>query len=59
MQERVIFGIQEIWDENSLKRKNKAAVILKTGCFDNIDLAVIINSVCKAVQNCKNLKLKF
>ena len=32
-------------------RKNKAAVNLKTGRFDNINSAVIISSVCKAVQN--------
>ena len=37
-----------------LRRKNKAAVNLKTGRFDNINSAVIISSVCKAVQNCKN-----
>ena len=34
---------------NSLRRKNKAAVNLKTGRFDNINSAVIISSVCKAV----------
>ena len=34
------------WEEN------EAAVILKTGRFDSIDLAVIISSVCEAVQNC-------
>ena len=38
----------------ALRRKNKAAVNLKTGRFDNINSAVIISSVCKAVQNCKN-----
>ena len=32
-------------------RKNKATVILKTGCFDNIDSVVIISRVSKAVQN--------
>ena len=35
-----------------LRRKNKAAINLKTGRFDNINLAVIISRVCKAVQNC-------
>ena len=38
----------------TLSRKSKATVSLKTGRFDNIDLAVIMSSVCKAVQNCKN-----
>ena len=37
-----------------LRRKNKAAVNLETGRFDNINSVVIISSVCKAVQNCKN-----
>ena len=32
-----------------LRRKNIAMVILKTGRFDNIDSAVIISSVSKAV----------
>ena len=41
-----------------LGRKNKAAVNLKTGRFDNINSAVIISSVCKAVQNCKNCNLR-
>ena len=40
-----------MWDENILRRKNEATVKLKTGRFDNIDLAVIISSVCKTVQN--------
>ena len=35
-----------------MKRKNEAAVNLKTGRFNNIDTAVIISSVSKAVQNC-------
>ena len=39
--------------KNSLERKNKAAVNFKTERFDNVDSAVIISSVCKAVQNCK------
>ena len=39
--------------KRKLKEKNKAAVNLKTGRFDNIDLAVIISNVCKAVQNCR------
>ena len=42
-----------------LRRKNKAAVNLKTGRFDNINSAVIISSVCKAVQNCKMNLLQF
>ena len=33
---------------------NYTAVNLKTGRFDNINSAVIISNVCKAVQNCKN-----
>ena len=33
-----------------LRRKNKVRVNFKTGRFDNIDLAVIISSVSKAVQ---------
>ena len=41
-----------MWDENSLRSKSKATVNLKTGRFDNIESAVIISSVCKAVQNC-------
>ena len=44
----------QVWDENSVRRKNKALVILKTGRFDSIDSAVIISSVyarqCKAVS---------
>ena len=39
--------------KRNLRRKNKAAVNLKTGRFDNINSAAIISSVCKAVQNCK------
>ena len=35
----------------ALGKKHKAAVHLKPGCFDNIDSAVIISSVSKAVQN--------
>ena len=31
-------------------RKNKATVILETGRFDNIDSAVIISNVSKAVR---------
>ena len=42
-----------IRDENSFKRKNKTTVSLKTGRFNNIDQAVIVSSVGKAVQNCK------
>ena len=34
-----------------LSRKNTATLILKTGRFDDIDSAVIISSVDKAVQN--------
>ena len=41
-------------DATILRWKNKVAVNLKTGRFDNINLAVIISSVCRAVQNCKN-----
>ena len=33
-----------------LRRKNKAAVNLKTGCFNNINSAVIVRSVKKAMQ---------
>ena len=40
--------------KKGVRKKNKAAVNLKTGRFDNINSAVIISSVCKAVQNCKN-----
>ena len=43
----------------NLIRKNKAAVNLKTGRFDNINSAVIISSVCKAVQNCKFCTAQF
>ena len=39
-----------------LRRKNKAAVNHKTGRFD-INSAVIMSSVCKAVQNCKEFML--
>ena len=39
---------------NNLRRKNKASVIHKTGRFDNVDSAVIINTVSKAIQNCKH-----
>ena len=35
-------------------QNQKDFVNLKTGRFDNINSAVIISSVCKAVQNCKN-----
>ena len=35
-------GDQQRWEENSLRRKNKAALILDIGRFDNIDSAVII-----------------
>ena len=38
-------------DENSLRRKSNASVILKAGRFDNVDLAVIISSVSKDMQN--------
>ena len=38
---------------------NNVAVNLKTGRFDNINPAVIISSVCKAVQNCKVQNLQF
>ena len=40
-----------IHNENSLRRKNKATVVFKTRHFDEIDLAVIISSISKAVQN--------
>ena len=33
-----------------LKRKNKTTVYLKTECLDNMDSAVIISSVSKAVH---------
>ena len=49
-----LFGMQLIWDENSLRRKNTPTVSLKTGRFDNIDWAVIISSVSKAVQSWKD-----
>ena len=48
---KAFFYINTIWDENSLRRKNTAAVNLKAGRFDNMVLAVIISSVSKAVQN--------
>ena len=35
---------------NSLSRKNKAAVNLKTGRFDSIDSAIIISCVCKIAR---------
>ena len=35
------FGIQQIWDENSSRRKSEVTVNLKSGCFDKIDSAVI------------------
>ena len=38
--------MQKIWDKNSLRRKNKAAVNLKTERFDDIGLGVTISSVC-------------
>ena len=50
----LICGINNI---RELRRKNKAAVNLKTGRFDNTNSAVIISSVCKAVQNCKKSSL--
>ena len=42
-------------EQFKLKEGNRATENLETGCFDNIDAAVIINSVVKAVlvQNCK------
>ena len=40
-------------NNTAIRRKSKATVNLKTGRFDNIDSAVIISSVSKAVQNCK------
>ena len=49
----MVFETQLIW-KNSLSRKTKAEVILKTGRFDNIDSVVIISSVDKAVQNWVN-----
>ena len=36
------------------KKQIETGVNLKTGRFDNINSAVIISSVCKAVQNCKS-----
>ena len=29
--------LQQIWDENSVRRKSKTTMNLKTGRFDNID----------------------
>ena len=49
------FGIQQIRDENSIRWKNKATVNLKTERFNNIDSAVIISNVSKAVHNCERL----
>ena len=46
-------------ERNSLRRKSEATVNLKTGRFDDIDLAVIISSVSKAVQNLKIYDLQF
>ena len=40
-----VIYITIIQDENSVRRKKKAAVILKTGRIDNIDSAVFISSV--------------
>ena len=34
---------------NSLRRKNKTTIILKTGRFDNTDSAVFISNISKAV----------
>ena len=34
---------------NSLRRENKVIVIPKTGCFDNIDKAVIVHNESKAM----------
>ena len=38
-------------DENSLRRKHKSKVFLKTERFGPIDSAVIISNAIKAVQN--------
>ena len=48
----------EQYEKSKTSLTNKAAVNLKTGRFDHINLAVIISSVCKAVQNCKSLTVK-
>ena len=46
---KIVSNVRKI--EESLERKNKTTRILKTGCFDNLDSAVILSSVSKAVQN--------
>ena len=42
-----------------LKEENETSLVVKTGRFDNIDSAVIISSVGKAVKNFKELKFTF
>ena len=41
-----------------LKEEISAAVILKTGCFYNVDSVAIINGLSRAVQN-SNLKVLY
>ena len=54
-----IILILKVYSQNCKGRKNKATVMLKTRRFDNIDLAVIISSVSKAVQNRKRSFFQF
>ena len=49
-EKHILFWNATNMDANSLRRKNKAAVNLKTGRFDNINSAVIISSVCKFIR---------
>ena len=46
--------LQSCKQKNILMRKNRTSVTLKTGRFDNIDSAIIISSVSKALQNWNN-----
>ena len=50
-----MIGIQQICEENSLRRKNITTVRLKTGRFDNKDAAAIISSVSSLFQFCSAL----
>ena len=45
-----------MWDENSLKRKNKAQVNCTIGRLDNRDSTVIISSI---MQGSTKLKVKY
>ena len=43
--------VQYIWNDNSLRKKNKVTVNLKNGRFDNINSAVIISTVRTVVKS--------